>query len=73
MYGEEVDFCLRAKKAGFNCWFFHQAKAVHLKGMSSKNAFEKAVLGEYQGLKQIFKKHKPGWEMIFLRKDTTLR
>ena len=67
MYGEEIDFCIRAWKTGFNCWFYAGTKVIHLKGKSSENAFEKAVLGEYQALKKIFKKHKPGWEMFFLR------
>lgn len=66
MYSEEVDFCFRAKKAGFKTWFYPQAKIIHLKGKSSEDGFEKAVLGEYQGLKEFYKKHKPGWEMPIL-------
>lgn len=66
MYSEEVDFCFRAKKAGFNIWFYPKAKVIHLKGKSSACGFEKAVLGEYQGLKKFYKKHKPGWEMPIL-------
>ena len=37
MYGEEADFCLRAKRAGFKTWFFHLAEAIHLLGGSATN------------------------------------
>lgn len=66
MYSEEVDFCFRAKKAGFNIWFYPKAKIIHLKGKSSACGFKKAVLGEYQGLKKFYQKHKPRWEMPIL-------
>jgi len=66
MYGEEVDFCYRAKKKGFQVCFWPQAKVVHLKGKSSKNGFQRAVLGEYQGLQKFYQKHKPKWMLPVL-------
>jgi hypothetical protein len=35
MYYEEVDFCLQARKAGWNCWYVPQSRVVHLVGQSS--------------------------------------
>lgn len=35
MYFEEVDFCLRAKRAGWPCWYVPQSKVVHFVGQSS--------------------------------------
>lgn len=35
MYFEEVDFCLRAKRAGFVCRYVPEARIVHLIGKSS--------------------------------------
>jgi hypothetical protein len=35
MYYEEMDFCLQAKKAGWNCWYVPQSHVVHLVGQSS--------------------------------------
>jgi len=67
MYSEEVELCYRARKKGFKTFFYSGAKVIHLKGKSSRDGFEKAVLGEYQGLKKFFQKHKPVWEMGFLR------
>ena len=35
MYYEEVDFCLRARQAGWPCWYVPQSRVVHLVGQSS--------------------------------------
>ncbi|BAZ43134.1 glycosyl transferase, group 2 family protein [Chondrocystis sp. NIES-4102] len=35
LYYEEVDFCLQAKKAGWNCWYVPESRVVHLVGQSS--------------------------------------
>lgn len=35
MYYEEVDFCLRARRAGWPCWYVPDSRVVHLVGQSS--------------------------------------
>ncbi len=35
LYYEETDFMLRAKRAGWETWYVHDARAVHLVGQSS--------------------------------------
>ncbi|MBW4473744.1 MAG: glycosyltransferase family 2 protein [Stenomitos rutilans HA7619-LM2] len=35
MYFEEVDFCLRAQRAGWSCWYVPQSHVVHFVGQSS--------------------------------------
>ncbi|MGE5756908.1 MAG: glycosyltransferase family 2 protein [Planctomycetaceae bacterium] len=35
MYYEEVDFCRRARRAGWPCWYVPQARVVHLVGQST--------------------------------------
>jgi N-acetylglucosaminyl-diphospho-decaprenol L-rhamnosyltransferase len=35
LYSEETDFALRARDAGFECWYIPTARAVHLEGGSS--------------------------------------
>lgn len=35
MYFEEVDFCRRAAKAGWPCWYVPRSRVVHLVGQSS--------------------------------------
>lgn len=67
MYGEEVEWCYRAKKAGFTVWYYPKAYIIHHKGKSSLRGFEIAVLGEYQGIKKIYVKHKSALLLILLR------
>lgn len=35
LYYEEVDFCLRARKAGWECWYVPGSRVVHLEGQST--------------------------------------
>ena len=35
LYYEEVDFCLRAARAGWPCWYVPESRVVHLVGASS--------------------------------------
>jgi GT2 family glycosyltransferase len=35
MYFEEVDFCLRANRAGWTCWYVPDSRVVHLVGQAS--------------------------------------
>jgi len=67
MYAEEIDWCYRAKKRGWQIGFNPRARVIHYKGKSSKNGFEAAILGEYEGLLAFFTKHKPSWEMPILK------
>jgi GT2 family glycosyltransferase len=46
MYFEETDFCLRASRAGFECWYVPQSRIIHLVGQSS------GVTGAQRGAKR---------------------
>lgn len=35
LYFEEVDFCLRARRAGFSCWYVPQSRVIHFVGQST--------------------------------------
>lgn len=35
LYFEEVDFCLRAHREGWQCWFVHDSRVIHLEGSST--------------------------------------
>ena len=65
MYGEDVEICYRAKAAHWQVMLIPQAQVVHQSFGSGSPG--KAILGEYQGLKYIFQKHKPAWELPLLR------
>lgn len=55
MYGEDVEFCLRAKRLGWIPDYFTQPKVTHL-GQASGSS-RGAILGEYKGLKYIYQKY----------------
>jgi GT2 family glycosyltransferase len=75
MYVEEVEFCYRAKKAGWQVIYLPITKIVHLALKSGTQAG--ARLGEYRGLIYFYKKHKPSWQLqilkIFLKTGALLR
>jgi len=65
MYVEELDFCFRAKKAGWEVWYLPAWSIVHLGGGSSTAEFP--ILSEYKSIKLFYKKHKPKWQFPILR------
>jgi len=65
MYVEELEFCYRAKKAGFETIYYPRAKIIHLGGKSGTSLG--ATIGEFQGLKYFYKKHKPKWQLPILK------
>ena len=65
MYGEDVEFCLRAKKLGFKVEYFSRPALTHL-GQASGSS-RGAILGEYKGLKYIYQKHFARWQYVRLR------
>lgn len=65
MYGEEMEWMYRIKKAGFNVWYSPAAKATHLLGASSPNRAP-AVVGEMKGWIYWFAKHNPAWQQKLL-------
>ncbi len=65
MYGEEIEWQYRIKKAGFNVWYYPQTSAVHLERMSVKS-LGPSFIGEMKGYLYYFKKHRPKWEQTLL-------
>ncbi len=55
MYGEDVEFCLRASHLKIKLDYFSKPSLVHL-GQASGSS-RGAVLGEFKGLKYIYQKH----------------
>jgi GT2 family glycosyltransferase len=56
MYFEETDFCLRAKRAGFDCWYVPGAHIVHLVGQSSGG--KRLPVYWYESRRRYFVKNK---------------
>ncbi len=66
MYVEEVDFCYRVKKLGWEIWYNPKWHITHLGGGSSKVG-EFSLISEYEGVKKFYMKHYPRWQMPILR------
>jgi len=76
MYVEEVDYCFRAKKAGFLVAYTPMAKIIHL-GQKSLRQPGDAAVREYKGLKIFYQKHYPPFQLplllLFLKMGAALR
>lgn len=57
MYLEEVEWCYRIKKAGWEVWFYPRAEIFHLVRGSSPEGKQRAILGIYTGLLYLYQKH----------------
>lgn len=68
MYYEDVDFCLRARAAGFKSYFLPSAKAVHVSPHSERGDVPDWLNREVR-FSQLayFRKHRPRWEQGVIR------
>jgi len=57
MYGEELDWCLRAKRAGWRVMYHPDARIVHYKGESTKYNSRRAALEFYRAMYLFYRKH----------------
>ena len=57
MYGEELDWCLRAKRAGWAVMYYPDAQIVHYKGESAKHNSRKAAIEFYRAMYLFHRKH----------------
>ena len=60
MYGEELDWCLRAKRAGWAVMYHPDAQIVHYKGESTKYNSRRASYEFYRAMYLFHKKHFAG-------------
>lgn len=59
MYVEEVEYCYRAKKAGFGVVFNPETQIIHIGQASSKGLRRAPTVGEYKGIIYFYQKHNP--------------
>jgi len=62
LYFEDVDFCYRAKQAGWRVVYNPKAVATHLYKQASKKLFSKPQLYHLQSMVLYYNKH--GWRFI---------
>jgi GT2 family glycosyltransferase len=75
MYTEEMEYCYRAKKAGFKVVYYPKISLVHLGGKSGTSLL--AAKNEFWGIKYFYQKHQPLWQKpianFLLKTAATLR
>jgi hypothetical protein len=58
MYSEDVDLCLRAKKAGIKCYYWPDAKLWHHVSVSLGGAYSiRKIIKKYHSLIKLYFKH----------------
>ncbi|MFZ2147129.1 MAG: glycosyltransferase family 2 protein [Sedimentisphaerales bacterium] len=61
MYGEELDWCLRTKKAGWTVMYYPDVEIIHYMGECSKGNSRKATFEFYNGLRFLRKPTSQTW------------
>lgn len=57
MYGEDIDWCFRIKKAHWKVIYYPEAKIIHYKGTSSKRDRTKLTIEFYRSMYIFYNKH----------------
>jgi len=57
LFGEDLDFCLRAARQGIMVWFVPQAKIVHHKGVSMRTRPITSAFHFYNSMLLFYRKH----------------
>lgn len=74
-YVEEVDYCYRASKKGWEIWYLPKWKVLHYGQATTGSEF--ATINELKNLKLFYSKHLPSWKLpilrIFLKSGAGLR
>lgn len=65
MYGEDIEFCIRAHKHHWDVAEHPNATISHFASASSSS--KNAIIGELRGYYYIWSKHKPLWQLPILR------
>ncbi|MBN2374613.1 glycosyltransferase family 2 protein [bacterium] len=76
MFNEDVDWCLRMKKAGYGIAYLPQAKVMHHIGASSGNASKKLIprliIERHKGMIHFLKKHNSRNPFVYLIAKTAV-
>jgi GT2 family glycosyltransferase len=59
MYGEDLDLCFRLKGAGWKIFYVPTARALHLKGSSTRQATGKMLFEFHRSMWIFYRKHDP--------------
>jgi GT2 family glycosyltransferase len=65
MYGEDMEWCVRAQAHHWDVAINHSAQIMHYGSASSHSS--RAIIGELTAYTYIWAKHKPQWQRVFLK------
>lgn len=65
MYGEDIEYCYRAKNHHWDVAIQPNAKIIHLASVSAGS--ENAYTGEMKGYVYLWRKYKPSWQLPVVR------
>lgn len=65
MYGEDQEYCMRARNHHWDIAIHPKAKITHFGSASSSS--RNAILGEFKGYLYIWKKHMPTWQLPIIK------
>lgn len=57
MFNEDVDICLRAKKAGWSVKYFAEASVIHYIGSSHGKVANRLIIERHKGMAHFYHKH----------------
>ncbi len=66
LFCEEIDWCLRCKRAGFNVVFDPSFEIEHYVGYSSQKEKPRVLLEKFMSYRRYFEKHHPGLQSALL-------
>jgi GT2 family glycosyltransferase len=66
MYGEEIEWQCRLRKAGWRVKYIQDASVVHKKGSSGEGDVS-GIVEEFTSLRHFYARHYPGWQEFALR------
>ncbi len=67
MYFEDMDYCIRLRKAGWKLFYVPTGEIVHLVGQSSGGRMRDYSVSSYQSLFYFYRKHHSFWKVLAVR------
>lgn len=58
MYCEDMDWCLRARQAGWRVTYFPHSRVTHIIGRSSDKAADRMIVAHHRSMWRFYKKHR---------------